>query len=141
MDNIGKLEFYPKPHRSGYDTYRFFYMPTPTGSTWAIAVDHEVADYIITIYTILISFIFLIGWKIITYLAAAIFITDNSPNRYVGLVSFLNSGEPMAAISNMIAYCWRIRRYGRLWDGMILLLFSISMAIGGTVTGNDLYFI
>jgi hypothetical protein len=135
------MDVYTKPEASTYLTSQFFYMPSATRSIWAITFSNTNAQLIAAAYTLLITFIFLVGWGIIVCLVAAFFKTENDPNRYIGLVAFLNSNEPWAAVSMMIAYCKRNlekksgdRRPG-LWGGIILLLLSIAMVLGNIVAG------
>ncbi|KAI5814958.1 hypothetical protein BZA77DRAFT_355877 [Pyronema omphalodes] len=135
------MDVYTKPEVSTYLTSQFFHMPSATRSIWAITFSNANAQFITNAYTLLITFIFLAGWGIIVCLVAYFYKTEDDPNRYIGLVAFLNSNEPWAAVSMMLSYCKRNldkekdHKQQGLLGGVILLLLSIGMVIGNIVTG------
>jgi hypothetical protein len=138
------MDIYTNPAVNTYILGQPFYMPFNGTSKWGISYTNEFADLVMASYTLLITFIFLVGWNIIVCLVTAIFDTGNDPNRYVGLVAFLNSHEPWTAVFMMLSYCKLALLPGndgrRSWTtfcgGFALFLLSVGTVAGTFVAGN-----
>jgi len=83
-------------------------MPTDSGGIPAVAVNRRNASLVVSGYTILILFIFMVGWNLILSIIMAFWPTNLDPNRYVALIALWNSGESMNAMKVMLEYCFKI---------------------------------
>jgi hypothetical protein len=132
------MDVYTNPPVTTYIKQQFFHMPTDRRSILGITFGNNSAEAILAAYTLLITFIFLVCWNIIVCLVAAFFKTDDNPNRYIGLVTFINSNEPWAAMTSMASYCWRNLTRSTSGDlsGAILLFLSVGIVMGNIIAGN-----
>ncbi|KAI5814955.1 hypothetical protein BZA77DRAFT_220229, partial [Pyronema omphalodes] len=132
------MDIYTNPAVNTYILGQPFYMPFNGTSKWGISYTNEFASLIMACYTLLITLVFLVGWNIVVCLVIAIYKTGNDPNRYVGLVAFLNSHEPWTAIFMMLSYCkiaLAARSMRTFVGGVILCLLSVGMVTGSFVAG------
>ena len=94
------------------DTYvkgitKLFTMPTDSGGVPAVAVSKGSLVYISSAYTILIVFIFMIGWNLILAITMEIWSKSGNPDGLSLLDDIRNSGESMNATRITISYCKR----------------------------------
>jgi len=121
---IAKISLQQTPHPLAMDIYanspkntyvtgitKLFVMPTDSGGIPAVAVSKKDSLFITSAYTILMMFIFMVGWNLIIAIVMAFWPTHDDPNRQTVLVALWNSGESMNAITLMASYCIRVIHY------------------------------
>jgi len=104
------MDIYTNSPKNTYVTgiTKLFVMPTDSGGIPAVAVSKKDSLFINSAYTILIIFIFMIGWNLIIAIIMAFWPTCGDPNRQTVLVALWNSGESMNAMTFMASYCKRV---------------------------------
>ncbi|KAG0135085.1 hypothetical protein HOY82DRAFT_480519 [Tuber indicum] len=97
-----------------------FIAPTPKGGIPAVAVGIRNASLILSAYTLITVFIFLVGWNLIVASIASWSPDNPSSSRYVSLVVIWNSNGPSSAALMMLEHCRRVvakrRKRGRNKD-------------------------
>ncbi|KAG0135078.1 hypothetical protein HOY82DRAFT_577051 [Tuber indicum] len=108
------MDIYTNPPPNTYVTgfTKLFTMPTDSGGIPAVAVSRRSASLVVSGYTILTVFIFMVGWNLILSIIMAFWPTNLDPNRYTALIALWNSGESMIAMKAMWGYCRKMMMGG-----------------------------
>ncbi|KAG0135095.1 hypothetical protein HOY82DRAFT_537028 [Tuber indicum] len=75
------------------------------GSAPLAAVSHTIATLIISAYTILILFIFMVGWNLVLAIITGFWLTHRNQNRYFASVALLNPAKSMNPAIVVLGYC------------------------------------
>ncbi|RPB01275.1 hypothetical protein L873DRAFT_1803761 [Choiromyces venosus 120613-1] len=81
-----------------------FMMPIDKGGIPAIAMKKRDANYIVSAYTIMVIFIFAVGWNLSLLLVLSFWPMKKNRNRQIALVALRNS-EPVGASWMMMGFC------------------------------------
>ncbi|KAH7119916.1 hypothetical protein B0J11DRAFT_492000, partial [Dendryphion nanum] len=129
-------------------------MPTEQGSIPAVALTARHANLVLAAYPLLIQFLLLAVWKLLSSLILAIYPLGKGTKtarsgqtdtedlkgwlaRYVVIIAFWNSVEPMHASGTMLWYFKKTvfaKLPGRLLSGSLFVISSV-MAFGGIAFG------
>ncbi|PWW75966.1 hypothetical protein C7212DRAFT_357791 [Tuber magnatum] len=104
------MDIYTNPPKNSYVTgfTKGFIMPTDSGGIPAVVVSKRSASLVVSAYTILILFIFMVGWNLILAVIMSFWPTLRDKNRHIALVALWNSGESMNAATLMFEFCKRM---------------------------------
>ncbi|KAF8541777.1 hypothetical protein BDD12DRAFT_877934 [Trichophaea hybrida] len=143
------MELYNAPAESKYITglTQWFQMPRDNGQTsTALAISKKQGDNLNSGYTILITLLFAaIGKILVPLIGVALLPLQDNGNRHAILVAFLNTGDPISALSVMVKYQWKLlfkikitckhRDWRTFWRVTLLCLVQFAILATSTAAG------
>ncbi|KAG0634671.1 hypothetical protein HOY80DRAFT_1004951 [Tuber brumale] len=103
------------------------------GSGPLVAVSPTTATLIVSAYTILILFIFMVGWNLALASITGFWPTHRNPNRYVASVAPRNSGKLLNPVTVVLEH------YIRMISGWLRGTDAVWEAPGSTASGQGQY--
>ncbi|KAI1174086.1 hypothetical protein F4777DRAFT_408422 [Nemania sp. FL0916] len=129
-------DIYTPPPDGSYLLNHPFYMPTDTGTIWAIAFSNSNATLITAGLSVVISIIFILLWNLVCF-AALLFPGNTTRRRYVALVAIWNSNDAWFAARQMTSYAYYYFRdstydfaYGLVFAIIAIVVYGGSLALG-----------
>jgi hypothetical protein len=96
----------------------------------AIAVSSSTCPFLIALYAILVQFLFIGLWRIISYLILVTMDISTQLNM-LGVVAFWNSSDPLAALSSSSSFLWPVlprgKHNGTQTANRVMQAFSMTM--------------
>ncbi|RYP53422.1 hypothetical protein DL768_001567 [Monosporascus sp. mg162] len=134
-------DVYTPPPDYSYLLVTPFYMPTNSGSVWAIAFSGNSGTLVTAAISVVLTVIFMLLWNFICFIALLFPGRDTPPRytrrRYVALVTLWNSNDAWFAFRELAHYAyhyfgesWRDCVYGFTFAIIAFVVFGGSLALG-----------
>ncbi|RYP63897.1 hypothetical protein DL771_009072 [Monosporascus sp. 5C6A] len=129
-------DIYTPPPDSSYLLLEPFYMPTDSGSVWAIAFSSNSGSLVTAALSVVFTVIFLLLWNFACFIAL-LFPGGETRRRYVALVTLWNSNDAWFAFRELASYTyhyfgppWGDFAYGLMLAFIAFIVYGGSLALG-----------